>query len=429
MGRPPCCDKTNVKRGLWTAEEDAKILAYVSRHGTGNWTAVPKKAGLKRCGKSCRLRWTNYLRPDLKHDTFTPQEEELIIQLHATIGSRWSLIANQLPGRTDNDVKNFWNTKLRKKLQEMGIDPVTHKPISQIIIDYGNISGLPNKTTRFGSLNRDLRNAFMSTKAEPISSSVTQDHSISNMTTNTTSMGMDIKTPKMEPKQEMSFNNNSSWDLLAQIHAMQLVTEASNNCSKNKEIAQPNYFHEGSSSSSSASSSNIINNQAAASSPPSSYLPNSQSSLVQTTEPTSPLFSWSEFLHEDAFLPSDQQQHQQQPPQQQQQQQKQDLQWMSYSNGSSIPAQPEISKMEHFKNVDEKHTFNGVGEMGNGNFNSMGQQASYHPVVNGVAGEAATGIAPSSASNNSFVEGILDQEIRDNEMLMWEFPSLFDDSY
>ncbi|KAM0953810.1 putative transcription factor MYB-HB-like family [Dioscorea sansibarensis] len=88
MGRPPCCDKSTVKRGLWTAEEDAKLLAYTSTHGTGNWTSVPKKAGLKRCGKSCRLRWTNYLRPNLKHESFTPQEEEMIITLHATIGSR-----------------------------------------------------------------------------------------------------------------------------------------------------------------------------------------------------------------------------------------------------------------------------------------------------------------------------------------------------
>ncbi|XP_059441037.1 transcription factor MYB35-like [Corylus avellana] len=88
MVRPPCCDKLNLKRGLWTEEEDAKILAHVSKHGTGNWTAVPKKAGLKRCGKSCRLRWTNYLRPDLKHDSFTPQEEEMIVRLHSAIGSR-----------------------------------------------------------------------------------------------------------------------------------------------------------------------------------------------------------------------------------------------------------------------------------------------------------------------------------------------------
>ncbi|GAB2299167.1 hypothetical protein Dimus_033239 [Dionaea muscipula] len=159
MGRPPCCDKANVKRGLWTAEEDAKILAYVSNYGVGNWTLVPKKAGLNRCGKSCRLRWTNYLRPDLKHDSFTPQEEQLIIQLHQAIGSRWSLIAKQLPGRTDNDVKNYWNTKLRKKLMKMGIDPITHKPFSQMFSDYENISHIP--TGHFQLLNPNLGNSVL----------------------------------------------------------------------------------------------------------------------------------------------------------------------------------------------------------------------------------------------------------------------------
>ncbi|PWA66489.1 duplicated homeodomain-like superfamily protein [Artemisia annua] len=143
MGRrPPCCDKLHVKKGPWTAEEDAKILAYVASHGIGNWTLVPQKAGLNRCGKSCRLRWTNYLRPDLKHDSFTPVEEELILNYHQAIGSRWSLIAKQLPGRTDNDVKNHWNTKLKKKLSKMGIDPITHKPFGQLLSDYGNINAI-----------------------------------------------------------------------------------------------------------------------------------------------------------------------------------------------------------------------------------------------------------------------------------------------
>ncbi|CAL9111523.1 unnamed protein product, partial [Musa textilis] len=187
MGRPPCCDKSTVKRGLWTAEEDAKLLAYTSTHGTGNWTSVPKKAGLKRCGKSCRLRWTNYLRPNLKHESFTLEEEERIIALHATIGSRWSIIANQLPGRTDNDVKNYWNTKLSKKLCQKGIDPVTHRPISEII---QSIEHLQHETAaaaasrfnsnfrykpatagaRIGCLNRDLRSVFLSRPAPTVNS-------------------------------------------------------------------------------------------------------------------------------------------------------------------------------------------------------------------------------------------------------------------
>ncbi|KAK6947149.1 SANT/Myb domain [Dillenia turbinata] len=135
MGRIPCCEKDNVKRGQWTPEEDNKLSSYIAQHGTRNWRLIPKNAGLQRCGKSCRLRWTNYLRPDLKHGQFTDAEEQTIVQLHSVVGNRWSLIAAQLPGRTDNDVKNHWNTKLKKKLSGMGIDPVTHKPFSHLMAE------------------------------------------------------------------------------------------------------------------------------------------------------------------------------------------------------------------------------------------------------------------------------------------------------
>ncbi|XP_044473438.1 transcription factor MYB80-like [Mangifera indica] len=135
MGRVPCCEKDNVKRGQWTPEEDNKLSSYIAQHGTRNWRLIPKNAGLQRCGKSCRLRWTNYLRPDLKHGQFSDAEEQTIVKLHSVVGNRWSLIAAQLPGRTDNDVKNHWNTKLKKKLSGMGIDPVTHKPFSHLMAE------------------------------------------------------------------------------------------------------------------------------------------------------------------------------------------------------------------------------------------------------------------------------------------------------
>ncbi|KDP22403.1 hypothetical protein JCGZ_26234 [Jatropha curcas] len=132
MGRQPCCDKLGVKKGPWTAEEDKKLVNFIFTHGQCCWRAVPKLAGLRRCGKSCRLRWTNYLRPDLKRGLLNEAEENLVIELHALLGNRWSKIASRLPGRTDNEIKNHWNTHIKKKLIKKGIDPVTHKPLNKI---------------------------------------------------------------------------------------------------------------------------------------------------------------------------------------------------------------------------------------------------------------------------------------------------------
>ncbi|KAK7300681.1 hypothetical protein RJT34_11529 [Clitoria ternatea] len=130
MGRQPCCDKVGLKKGPWTADEDKKLINFILTNGQCCWRAVPKLAGLLRCGKSCRLRWTNYLRPDLKRGLLSEYEEKMVIDLHAQLGNRWSKIASHLPGRTDNEIKNHWNTHIKKKLKKMGIDPVTHKPLS-----------------------------------------------------------------------------------------------------------------------------------------------------------------------------------------------------------------------------------------------------------------------------------------------------------
>ncbi|OAY70839.1 Transcription factor MYB86 [Ananas comosus] len=130
MGRHSCCYKQKLRKGLWSPEEDEKLINHIAKYGHGCWSSVPKQAGLQRCGKSCRLRWINYLRPDLKRGTFSEQEENLIIELHAVLGNRWSQIAAQLPGRTDNEIKNLWNSCLKKKLRQRGIDPETHKPLA-----------------------------------------------------------------------------------------------------------------------------------------------------------------------------------------------------------------------------------------------------------------------------------------------------------
>ncbi|XP_060177883.1 transcription factor MYB13-like [Lycium barbarum] len=118
MGRSPCCEKLGLKRGPWSKEEDDLLINYINKNGHPNWRALPKLAGLLRCGKSCRLRWTNYLRPDIKRGNFTPEEEDTIIKLHKVLGNRWSAIASRLPGRTDNEIKNIWHTRVKKKMNK-----------------------------------------------------------------------------------------------------------------------------------------------------------------------------------------------------------------------------------------------------------------------------------------------------------------------
>ncbi|CAL5214873.1 unnamed protein product [Lathyrus oleraceus] len=118
MGHHSCCNQQKVKRGLWSPEEDEKLITYITTHGYGCWSEVPEKAGLQRCGKSCRLRWINYLRPDIRRGRFTPDEEKLIISLHNVVGNRWAHIASHLPGRTDNEIKNYWNSWIKKKIRK-----------------------------------------------------------------------------------------------------------------------------------------------------------------------------------------------------------------------------------------------------------------------------------------------------------------------
>ncbi|XP_054814464.1 myb-related protein 308-like [Prosopis cineraria] len=150
MGRSPCCEKAHTNKGAWTKEEDQRLIDYIRLHGEGSWRSLPKAAGLLRCGKSCRLRWINYLRPDLKRGNFTQEEDDLIIKLHSLLGNKWSLIAARLPGRTDNEIKNYWNTHIKRKLISRGINPQTHRPLNDTTVSVKSATKWDFKTSPAG---------------------------------------------------------------------------------------------------------------------------------------------------------------------------------------------------------------------------------------------------------------------------------------
>eukprot|EP00253_Pinus_taeda_P001189 PITA_01189 len=137
MGRSRSCfvaksDGERLKSGAWTPSEDKILNDCIKIHGVGQWKSIAKKSGLKRCAKSCRFRWLNYLRPDIKRGNISQDEEELLIRLHRLLGNRWSLIAGRLPGRSDNEIKNYWNTHLRKRLQMGELEPELHKSFKRM---------------------------------------------------------------------------------------------------------------------------------------------------------------------------------------------------------------------------------------------------------------------------------------------------------
>ncbi|KAK8267287.1 hypothetical protein V6Z11_D12G299500 [Gossypium hirsutum] len=111
-----------LRRGPWTIEEDSVLVHYIARHGEGRWNFLAKHSGLRRTGKSCRLRWLNYLKPDVKRGNLTAEEQFLILELHSKLGNRWSKIAQHLPGRTDNEIKNYWRTRVQKQARQLNID-------------------------------------------------------------------------------------------------------------------------------------------------------------------------------------------------------------------------------------------------------------------------------------------------------------------
>ncbi|KAG8381340.1 hypothetical protein BUALT_Bualt06G0112200 [Buddleja alternifolia] len=132
-------EREGLRKGAWSDEEDKILVDFITKNGHGTWRNLPKFAGLLRCGKSCRLRWANYLRPDIKRGPFSPEEENTIIHLHETLGNKWAAIATHLPGRTDNDIKNFWNSHLRKRFCKTVLNK-SPSPSKSINMNSGSLS-------------------------------------------------------------------------------------------------------------------------------------------------------------------------------------------------------------------------------------------------------------------------------------------------
>ncbi|OVA13382.1 SANT/Myb domain [Macleaya cordata] len=155
--------KNYVNRGAWTAEEDQRLAQVIEIHGPRKWKSIAAKAGIDRCGKSCRLRWMNYLRPNIKRGNISDQEEDLILRLHKLLGNRWSLIAGRLPGRTDNEIKNYWNSHLSKKIHQKGKQrrrsPKTEgsNPQETGVLEKENVKVSEEGTSK---VNADLKTSF-----------------------------------------------------------------------------------------------------------------------------------------------------------------------------------------------------------------------------------------------------------------------------
>ncbi|CAL5060949.1 unnamed protein product [Urochloa decumbens] len=239
-------ESAELRRGPWTVEEDLLLVNYIAAHGEGRWNALARCAGLRRTGKSCRLRWLNYLRPDLRRGNITASEQLMILELHSRWGNRWSKIAQHLPGRTDNEIKNYWRTRVQKHARQLNCDVN-----SQQFKDLMRYLWMPRLLERIGAGDDDspmpqaeqqLPAAWPVDDVEVELSCATAASSSSVSTDGTQQQQQQIVSPPPPPpatsaafaESSYSYSNNSNmWDTLCQPPQAtpQLVAGAETACS------------------------------------------------------------------------------------------------------------------------------------------------------------------------------------------------------